>query len=95
MLLAPRLAPAEADFRTLRPPVRLDAEENYVRGFLARSPEQQERFFLPAARLDARFGHPDYPLGPLHDEREEYREGPGWVLTVWNQTNGAPVPSLM
>ena len=38
VLLTPRLAPAEADFRSLRPPVRLDAEENYVRGLLARTP---------------------------------------------------------
>ena len=36
MLLTPRLAPPEAEFRSLRPPVRLDAEENYVRGLLVR-----------------------------------------------------------
>jgi len=82
VLLTPHLAPAEADFRTLRPPVRLDAEENYVRGLLARSPEQQERLFLQAARLDARFGHPDYELGRMHYERKEYRQAADWLQKI-------------
>jgi len=82
VLLTPRLAPPEADFRALRPAVRLDAEENYVRGLLARSPEQQERFFLQAARLDARYGHPDYQLGRLHYDRKEYRQAADWLLKI-------------
>src|SRR5579872_2287506 len=82
VLLAPRLAPPESDFRGLRPPVRLDAEENYVRGLLARSPEQQERFFLQAARLDSRFGHPDYQLGRLHYDRKEYRQAADWLQKI-------------
>jgi len=82
VLLTPRLAPPEADFRSLRPPVRLDAEENYVRGLLARSPEQQERFFLQAAHLDPRFGHPDYELGRLHYQRKEYRQAADWLQKI-------------
>ena len=78
-IVAPALAPPESDFRTLRPAVRLDAEENYVRGLLARSPEQKERFLLQAARLDARFGHPDYELGKLHYARKEYRQAAEWL----------------
>jgi tetratricopeptide (TPR) repeat protein len=82
VLLAPGLAPPESDFRGLRPPVRLDAEENYVRGLLARSPEQQERFFLQAARLDSRYGHPDYQLGRLHYDRKEYRQSADWLQKI-------------
>jgi tetratricopeptide (TPR) repeat protein len=82
VLLTPRLAPPEADFRSLRPPVRLDAEENYVRGLLARSPEQQERFFLQAAHLDARYGHPNYELGRLHYQRKEYRQAADWLQKI-------------
>jgi len=82
VLLTPRLAPPEADFRSLRPPVRLDAEENYVRGLLARSPEQRERLFLQAAHLDARFGHPNYELGRLHYERKEYRQAADWLQKI-------------
>ncbi len=81
-LLAPSLAPPESEFRSLRPAVRLDAEENYVRGLLARVPEQQERFFLQAARLDARFGHPHYELGKIHYDRKEYRQAADWLQKI-------------
>ena len=81
-LLAPQLAPPESEFRSLRPPVRLDAEENYVRGLLSRSADQQERFFLQAARLDARFGHPNYQLGKLHYDRKEYRQAADWLQKI-------------
>ncbi len=82
VLLAPGLAPPESDFRALRKPVRLDAEENYVRGLLARTPEQQERFYLQAARLDVRFGHPNYQLGRLHYDRKEYKQAADWLLKI-------------
>jgi tetratricopeptide (TPR) repeat protein len=81
-LIAPKLAPPETDFHTLRPAVRLDAEENYVRGLLTRAPEQRERYFLQAARLDARFGHPDYELGKLHYDRKEYRQAAEWLQKI-------------
>lgn len=73
-VLAPKLAPAEADFRTLRLPIRLDAEENYIRGLLARDPEQKEKFFQQAARLDPRAFHAFYQLGQIYYDRKEYRE---------------------
>lgn len=81
-IVAPALAPPETEFRSLRPAVRLDAEENYVRGLLARSPEQKERFLLQAARLDARFGHPDYELGKIHYDRKEYRQAADWLQKI-------------
>ena len=82
MIVAPKLAPREADFRSLRPTVRLDAEENYVRGLLAHAPEQRERYLLQAARLDTRFGHPHFELGKLHYERKEYRQAAEWLQKV-------------
>jgi tetratricopeptide (TPR) repeat protein len=81
-IIAPKLAPPESDFRSLRPPVRLDAEENYVRGLLTHVPEQKERFLLQAARLDARFGHPNYELGKLHYDRKEYRQAADWLQKI-------------
>jgi tetratricopeptide (TPR) repeat protein len=80
--LAPALAPPESDFRTLRMPTRLDAEENYVRGLLATAPDQKERYFAQAARLDARFMHPCYQLGRLHYNNKEYREAAEWLEKV-------------
>jgi tetratricopeptide (TPR) repeat protein len=81
-LIAPKLAPPEAEFRSIRTPIRLDSEENYVRGLLAKDPAQKEKFFLQAARLDARFSHPVYQLGQIHYQRKEYREAAEWLEKV-------------
>jgi tetratricopeptide (TPR) repeat protein len=81
-LLAPNLAPPESEFRSLRSPVRLDAEENYIRGLMAATPEQREKFFLQAARLDARFTHPEYELGQIHYQRKEYRQAAEWLEKI-------------
>jgi tetratricopeptide (TPR) repeat protein len=81
-LLAPKSAPSESEFRSLRPPVRLDAEENYVRGVMARAPEQQEKYYLQAARLDPHFAHPAYELGRIHYGRKEYRQAVEWLQKI-------------
>ncbi|HEV1285644.1 MAG TPA: tetratricopeptide repeat protein [Bryobacteraceae bacterium] len=71
--IAPTMAPAEAEFRSLRPPIRLDAEENYIRGLLANSSEQKEKYFSQAAHLDPHFAHAYYQLGQIHYQRKEYK----------------------
>ena len=81
-LLAPELAPPESEFRSLRSPLRLDAEENYIRGLLAQTPELKEKYFTQAARLDARFAHPAYQLGQLHYNRKEYKQAADWLEKV-------------
>ncbi|HUA86234.1 MAG TPA: tetratricopeptide repeat protein [Bryobacteraceae bacterium] len=81
-VLAPDLAPPESEFRSVRTPIRLDAEENYVRGLLARDPAQKEQLFLNAAHLDARFGDPCYQLGQIHYKRKEYREAAEWLEKI-------------
>jgi tetratricopeptide (TPR) repeat protein len=81
-VLAPQVAPPESEFRSVRTPIRLDSEENYVRGLLARDPAQKEKFFLQAARLDARFGHPCYQLGAIHYARKEFKEAAEWLEKV-------------
>ena len=78
-LAAPRLAPPESNFRTLRSAVRLDAEESYVRGLLAKSPVERERFFLQATRLDPKFAHANLALGRIHYDRKEYRQAADWL----------------
>jgi tetratricopeptide (TPR) repeat protein len=81
-LLAPELAPPESEFRSLRSPIRLDAEENYIRGLQAQTPELKEKYFTQAARLDARFAHPAYQLGQLHYNRKEYKQAADWLEKV-------------
>jgi tetratricopeptide (TPR) repeat protein len=73
-LIAPTMAPAEAEFRSLRTPLRLDAEENYIRGLLAHTSEQKEKYFSQAVHLDSRFAHAYYQLGQIHYQRKEYRQ---------------------
>ena len=71
--IAPTMAPAEAEFQSLRTPIRLDAEENYIRGLLSHSSEQKEKYFSQAAHLDPHFAHAYYQLGQLHYQRKEYK----------------------
>jgi tetratricopeptide (TPR) repeat protein len=81
-LIAPAMAPPESEFRSLRTPIRLDAEENYVRGLLAPTFEQKEKYFSAAARLDPHFAHALYQLGQLHYQRKEYRLAVTWLEKV-------------
>lgn len=81
-IVAHELAPPEAEFKSLRPQVRLDAEENYTRALMATDPQQREKLFLQAARLDARLAHPDYELGQLHYRRKEYRQAADWFQKI-------------
>ncbi len=78
----PKTAPPEAEFLAKRPPVRVDAIENYVRGLLAATPEQKHRFFTQAARLDERFSQPCFQLGRLQLESESWRSAVGWLKRV-------------
>lgn len=80
-LISPQAAPPESDYRTLRPQVRLDAEENYVRGLIA-PPDRKESFFLQATRLDPHYSHPNYELGQIHYARKEYRQAVEWLSKI-------------
>ena len=82
-IIAPRLAPPESDYKSLHPPVRLDAEENYSRGLMTSDPLQREKFFMQAARLDARFAHPNFELGQIHYQRKEYRQAADFFQKIW------------
>lgn len=80
--LNPKTAPSEQDFMKARPPVRLDAVENYVRGLLATNPEQRHRFFTQAARLDEHYSQPCFQLGKTAWESKDYRVAAGWLERV-------------
>jgi len=81
-VVAPARAPAESEFRSLRTPVPLDALENYIRGLQAAAPEQKEKYFVQAARLNPDFSAPAFELGKIHFERKEYREAAEWLERV-------------
>jgi Tfp pilus assembly protein PilF len=81
-VIAPHSAKSEAEFLRDRPLVRVDAIENYVRGLLAASPEQQHRFFTQAARIDSRFSQPCFQLGRMAWRHKEYAQAAGWLERV-------------
>jgi tetratricopeptide (TPR) repeat protein len=86
-MVAPSRAPAESEFRSLRAPVRLDVLENYIRGLLAAAPEQKEKYFTQAARLDPDYSPPAYELGRIHFAKKEYREAAVWLEHVGPSEN--------
>lgn len=81
-MIAPAMAPAESEFRSLRTPIRIDAEENYIRGLLAHSTEQKEKYFTQAAKLEPHFPHACYQLGQIHYQRKDYRQAVVWLEKV-------------
>ncbi len=80
--LNPKTAPAEQDFMRARPPVRLDAVENYVRGLLSANVEQRHRFFTQAARLDEHYSQPCFQLGKAYWDKKDYSIAAGWLARV-------------
>lgn len=72
-MLVPRYATSEEEFRSRRPPVRVDAIENYTRGLLASSSEQKLRYLMQAVRLDSRFSQGSFQLGKAYWERQSWR----------------------
>jgi tetratricopeptide (TPR) repeat protein len=84
--LTPQSAPSEQEFRRDRPPVRLDALENYIRGLLATSPEQKHRLYTQAIRLAPRFSEPSFQLGKMAWEKKDYTLASGWLEKV-NRTD--------
>jgi tetratricopeptide (TPR) repeat protein len=65
-----------------RPPVRIDAVENYIRGLLAGSPEQRMHFFSTAARLDERYSPPAFQLAKIYWEKKDYKTSATWFERV-------------
>lgn len=80
--LEPRTAPSEQEFLKARPPVRIDAVENYIRGLLSASPEQRHRFFTQAVRLDEHYSQPSFQLGKIAWEQKDYKGAAGWLERV-------------
>jgi tetratricopeptide (TPR) repeat protein len=81
-MLSPQATPSEEEFLKARPPVRLDALENYVRGLVAAAPEQGQRFFMQAARLDEHYSPPCFRLGKAYWEKKDYKMAATWLARV-------------
>ena len=80
-LLAPRLAPPETEAAALRAPIRLDAEESFIRGLLAAG-DEREKYFKQSVSLEPRFSRPCYYLGRMYYQRKQFREAASWLERV-------------
>lgn len=80
--LDPAGVPDEQEFMRERRPVRLDAVESYIRGLLAQTPEQRQRFFAQAARLDDHYSPPCYQLGMSYWANKDYQAAAMWLARV-------------
>lgn len=81
-LLRPGFGVTLEEFLEKHPPVRVNALENYIRGLLATTPEHRHRYFTQAARLDENFPQPNFYLGRLQWQRENYEAAEGWLEKV-------------
>lgn len=80
--ILPQTSPSEEEFRKRRPPVRVDAMENYIRGLLSANDDAKMRFFLQAATLDPRFAPPRYEIGRMHWAKEDFRNAADWLAKI-------------
>lgn len=80
--LNPGLQTSSEDFQRGRPPVRTDAVESYIRGLLAVNPEQKQKLFSQAARLDEHFSQPNFQLGRMLFLKRDYKTAALWLAKV-------------
>jgi len=81
-LLAPQTTVSAEEFEKERPPIRVNAMENYIRGLLASTADQKHRYFTQAVRLDESFSQPCFELGRLYWEKKDYRLAAYWLARV-------------
>jgi tetratricopeptide (TPR) repeat protein len=81
-IFSPKSAVTEPEFLRLRPPVRIDAVELYMRGLMAASSEQKQKLFTQAATLDERFSQPAFQLGRIYWQKKDYKQAAHWLERV-------------
>ncbi len=62
--------------------IRLDAEESYVRGLMSSNPEQQEKWFLQATKLDPQFSNAAFELGRAELSQKNFRQAINWLERI-------------
>lgn len=81
-VLAPKSAVTEEEFLRVRPPVRIDAVELYMRGLMSVSGDQKQKLFTQAATLDDRFSQPAFQLGRIYWTKKDYKQATHWLQRV-------------
>ena len=80
--LRPDLSITREAFRDTAPPVRLDAFENYVRGIIAPSAQEQINHFREAVRLNPQYSEALLHLGTTYFRERQYDQAASWLAKV-------------
>jgi tetratricopeptide (TPR) repeat protein len=80
--LDPDRTPPHDQFLRDHPPVRIDANESYIRGLMSGNPEQRMKLFTQAAKLDDHFSQPNFQLGRMLFVRKDYKTAATWLEKV-------------
>jgi tetratricopeptide (TPR) repeat protein/TolB-like protein len=80
--LRPDLSITREAFRDTAPPVRLDAFENYVRGIIAPSAQEQINHFREAVRLNPEYSEALLHLGMTYFHERQYDQAASWLAKV-------------
>jgi tetratricopeptide (TPR) repeat protein len=80
--LGSKTSASEDQFLRIRPPVRIEVVELYIRGLLATEPDQKLKLFTQAATLDTRYSEPCFQLGRISWEKKDYRAAAQWLEKV-------------
>ncbi len=81
-VIRPAVAVSREEFLARHPAVKVNALESYIRGLMATTPELRHRYFTQAARLDEEFAQPNFYLGRLQWQRENWEAAETWLEKV-------------
>jgi tetratricopeptide (TPR) repeat protein len=81
-VFGPKSTVTEEEFLRLRPPVRIDAVELYMRGLISGSADQKQKLFTQAATLNEHFSQPAFQLGRIYWEKKDYKQASHWLERV-------------
>jgi tetratricopeptide (TPR) repeat protein len=65
--------------------IRVDAKESYIRGLLATSSDQKQKWFEQAVKLDSKYTQPQFELGMLAMRRRDYRQAAALFAKIVNK----------
>jgi tetratricopeptide (TPR) repeat protein len=77
----PAFAIPEVNARYLRPPVRVTAEQTFIRGLIGPA-DQREKAYQEANKADPRFARPLLELGKIELGRKNYKAAADWLQKV-------------
>jgi tetratricopeptide (TPR) repeat protein len=77
--LRPESSPSRQAYLAAAPPIRLDAFENFIRGVIAPTAEEQIEHFRKAVSLDPTYAEASLQLGKTYYRERQYGQAVSWL----------------